>query len=163
MQNGIMVEDTHELNVSSNIICWNRGHGIEMNHVIWGTVSANNFIDNGGVAEPQAHGIYMHTDTKSVQVTANAIFNWQGHLPMRCGIYETEDCQYNQISHNNINYYTEEAVVCQGKNSVASNNLSLAEDYPHPGRQPFIKLDRPFQAKPFTPDKVAQFLRETRR
>ena len=162
-QNGVLVQDSHELNVSSNIICWNRGHGMELNHVIWGTVSANNFIDNGARVQPQTNGIYMHTDTNSLQVTANALFNWEGHLPMLNGIYEAEDCHNNQITNNTINYFSEEGVVSRGQNSVAVNNLAVPERYPHPGAVPFPELGEPFTGEPFSPERVTRFLELTRR
>ncbi len=162
-QNGIMVENSHELNVSSNIICWNRKNGIELNHVVWGTVSANEFIDNGARVEPKANGIYLHTDTKSVQITANAIFNWHGHLPMCHGIYEAENCENYQITHNTINYLTEQGVVSQGKNSIAGNNLVVEKFYPHPGAKPFPDDAPDFVGEPFNSERIEAFLKLTRR
>jgi len=161
-QNGILVENSHELNVSSNIICWNKGHGIELSYVVWGTVSANNFIDNGGRTQ-QRYGIYIHTDTHSVEVTANAIFNWEGHKPMLGGIYESADCGQNQISHNTINYYTGEPVTILGRGSIATNNLGVAEKYVHPGPQPFPTQGMLYTQDEFTHERVRQFLALTRR
>jgi hypothetical protein len=135
-QNGVLVENAHELNVSSNIICWTRGHGIELNNVVWGTVSANNFIDCGGQSQPR-YGIYMHTDTKLMQVTGNAIFNWQGMHPMLNGIYEAEDCANNHVANNTVNYCSGELAECLGKESVASANLGLAAQIPWPRMEPF--------------------------
>ena len=161
-QNGILVENSHELNVSSNIICWNKGHGIELSYVVWGTVSANNFIDNGGRTQ-QRYGIYIHTDTHSVEVTANAIFNWEGHKPMLGGIHEAADCAHNQITNNTINYYTGEAVTSLGRGSVAANNLGVAEKCVHPGPQPFPTQGLLYTQAEFTRDQVQQFLALTRR
>ncbi len=161
--NGILAENTHELNVTGNIICWNRGHGLEMDHVIWGAVSGNCFIDNGGTTGEMRHGIALHTDTRSVQVTGNAVFNWQGHLPMRCGIHEADDCRNNAITHNNINYVTEGGVVCRGAGSVASGNTVVEAAYSHPERQPFAPPREDFLTRPFTRDAVEAFLNRTRR
>lgn len=161
-QNGILVENSHELNVSSNIICWNQGHGIELRYVVWGTVSANNFIDNGGRTQ-QRYGIYIHTDTHSVEVTANAIFNWEGHEAMLGGVYEAEDCAHNQISHNTVNYYTGEAVTSLGRGSVAVNNLGVAEKYVHPGPASFPTQGLLYTQGEFTRERVQDFLGLTRR
>jgi hypothetical protein len=130
--NGIMVEDSHEINISSNIICWNQKNGCELDYVVWGTVSANNFIDNGGRVNENAYGIHLRNYTKSLQISANAIFNWPEHIPMRCGVYEEESCSYNQISCNNINYFTEEAVKSLGANSAVRDNLEKQSAYAHP-------------------------------
>jgi parallel beta-helix repeat protein len=161
-QNGILVENSHELNVSSNIVCWNKGHGIELNYVVWGTVSANNFIDNGGRTQ-QRYGIYIHTDTHSVQVTANAIFNWEGHKPMLGGIFEALDCSHNQISHNTINYYTDDAVTSLGRESISTHNLGVPEKYVHPGPQPFPTQGLLYTQDEFSREKVLEFLALTRR
>jgi len=130
--NGVFVDDAHEINISSNIFCWNRGHGIELSNTYWGTVSANNVIDSGGRTEPKKRGIYLRNKTRTVQVTANAIFNWPGHQPMVDGIFEADECENNQISNNNINYYTEKGVRCEGMNSQNSMNIEIAGPYVHP-------------------------------
>lgn len=136
MQNGILVDESHEINVSSNIVCWNKGHGIELRFVFWGTVSANNFIDNGARTPPQRHGIFIHTDSRSLQVTGNAIFNWPGHQPMIDGIHETADCMNNQITGNSLHRFSGEGVTCLGKGSITSDNLLCPDSYPHPSKKP---------------------------
>jgi len=65
-----------------------------------GVISGNEFIDDGAETEPRTHGVYRHGDVKSVQVTGNTIFSWDGMQPMLCGIYEDADCRDNQIAHN---------------------------------------------------------------
>ena len=72
--NGVHIEDCYEMNVSSSVIGWNYGHNVEMDHVVWATVSANELIDAGGRQEPR-YGVYMHNGTKGCQISANAIFN----------------------------------------------------------------------------------------
>jgi hypothetical protein len=164
-QNGVMAENTHELNVSSNILCWQRGHGIELNHVTWSTICGNEFIDSGGAIEPRTHGVYLRGDTKSVQVTGNTIFVWEGQQPMLCGIYEAEECQNNQITGNNINYYTDDAVFSAGTNTTVANNVGVAGMYPEPGREPFrteFKYPDSFYV-PFTRERLQRFLSLTRR
>jgi len=157
---GVLVQDTHEVNLSSNIFCWNKGHGIELNHAVWGTVAGNNVIDSGGTEGTQRHGVYLHTDTRSVHVSANSIFNWDGHMPMLCGIYEKEDCQWNSFTGNNINFYSEEGVKCQGKNSTAAGNTCKADFHSHPEKEPFLELPRTKGTKEFDLDRIRTFIAE---
>lgn len=163
--NGILVENSHELNVTSNIVCWNRGHGIELNHVIWGTVTGNEFIDSGGSVEPKKHGIYIHTDSRGIQVTGNNVFAWEDQLPMIYGIYENDDCQSNNITGNFINRYENEAIYCRGKGSVAADNVYVRESYEKVYNQPFpeprTEKVKPFPA--FTRDDIEAYLNSTQR
>ena len=126
----VVVKDSHEINISSNIFCWHRGHGIILDGVKWGSVSANNVIDSGVRAKDGElrNGIEILNDTRSVQVTGNAVFSWGDQVPMEYGIIEDESCAYNLISSNNINFYTEDAVVSKGANSEAMNNLAGGSD-----------------------------------
>ena len=141
-QNGILIENTYEMNISSNIIGWNWGHCLELNRCTWATVSANEFIDPGGRREPR-YGIYMHGDTKSVQVTGNAIFAWWDNQIMQGGIHESEECQENQITDNIVNYYKDEAVFAGGKVGRADFNLGIREPYTAPGKAPFLPKVKP--------------------
>ncbi|MDP6822954.1 MAG: hypothetical protein QF554_06650 [Dehalococcoidia bacterium] len=77
---------------------------------IWG----NEFIDNGAATELRTHGAYLHGDAKSVQITGNTIFSWDGMQPRLGGIYEDADCRDNQIAHNTINYFTDEGCIRTG-------------------------------------------------
>ena len=61
-------------------------------------------------------------------MTGNAVFSWGDQVPMEYGIIEDESCAYNLISSNNINFYTEDAVVSKGANSEAMNNLAGGSD-----------------------------------
>jgi len=165
-RNGIMVENTHELNVTGNIMCWNHGHGIELNHVTWGTISGNEFIDNGGKTEPQRRGVYLHGDTKSIQVTGNTVFNWEHFQPMMCGIYESDTCRNNQITHNNINHFTDSAVFSAGENTNIADNIGVPERYPVPGLEPFrteFKYSPSVVHPPVTRERLERFLSLTRR
>ena len=72
--------------------------------MVWGTISGNNIIDSGDVIDYSndgwktgySYGIYLHSDTRSIQVAGNAIFNWpDGHPPMIDGIYESDNCRFN--------------------------------------------------------------------
>ena len=163
--NGILVENSHELNVTGNIVCWNRGHGIELNHVIWGAVTGNEFIDSGGSVEPKKHGIYIHTDSRGLQVTGNQIFAWEDQLPMIYGIYENDDCQSNNITGNFINRYENEAIYSKGKGSLCSDNVYVRESYEKVYNQPFpeprTEKVKPFPA--FTRDDIEAYLNSTRR
>ncbi|MEM1060526.1 MAG: right-handed parallel beta-helix repeat-containing protein [Verrucomicrobiota bacterium] len=158
--NGALVQDTHEVNLSSNIFCWNKGHGVELNHAVWGTVAANNIIDSGGTVPPPAHGVYLHTDTRSVHVSANSIFNWDGHQPMLCGIFEKEDCQWNSFTGNNINFYSEDGVKCQGAHSTAADNTCLADWHSHPEKEPFLDQPRTSGTKEFDLERIRKYIAE---
>ena len=163
-KNAVMVSHSFELNVSSNIFCWNLGHGIELDFVVWAAIVGNEIIDSGGTIAPQKYGIYMHRDTRSVQVTGNTIFNWEGHIPMLCGIYEAEDCRDNQITDNIINYYTDNAVRSAGTGTTVSSVKEIPKFYSHPEAGAFApSKDKPkVKTPPFTTQRVDKFLELTR-
>jgi hypothetical protein len=48
-KHAVVMENTHKLNISSNIFCWHRNYGIVLKDMSWGTVCGNEFIDSGGV------------------------------------------------------------------------------------------------------------------
>jgi hypothetical protein len=128
-KDAVYVDNTAELNVSSNIFCWHRGHGIVMNNVQWATVTANNFIDSGVRTRDGSftNGVVIENKSEGVQVTGNAIFNWGDQNPMENGITEDATCANNIIANNNINYYTKQGVVTKGKGTAVSNNISVGE------------------------------------
>jgi hypothetical protein len=166
-KNGILIENTYEMNISSNIVGWNWGHCLELNRCTWATVTANEFIDAGGRQDPQ-YGIYMHGDTKGVQVTGNAIFAWWDNQILRGGIYESEECQENQIAENTINYYRDDAVFAGGKKGRADFNLGIREPYASPGAGAFLPKVKPedvaLRGDVVEPSNMARaFLRSTRR
>lgn len=163
--NGILVENSHELNVTGNIVCWNRGHGIELNHVIWGTVTGNEFIDSGGSVEPKKHGIYLHTDSRGIQVTGNNVFAWEDQLPMVYAIYENDDCQSNNIIGNFVNRYENEAIYSKGKGSLAANNVYVRESYEKVYNEPFSapRMEKVKPFPPFTREDIEAYLNSTLR
>jgi hypothetical protein len=121
----VRIEDSHELNVSSNIFCWTRGDGIVMSNVSWAAINANNVIDCGTRDRESKSriGIILNNQTKGVQVTGNTIFNWGDQPILLKGIQEDSTCLKNLFANNNINYYKEEAIDSRGKESVVSSNL----------------------------------------
>ncbi len=141
----VVVENSHEINITGNIFCWHRGHGIILDQVTWGTVSANNVIDSGVRAEDgeERNGIVMTGETRSIQVVANAIFNWGDQVPMEHGILEEEDCRLNTIAYNNINFFTGQAVLSNGEGSTVTKNQSKGpEAWIGMGREPWPDFNR---------------------
>jgi hypothetical protein len=125
-KHAVVVENTHELNVSSNIFWWHRGHGIVLRDVSWGAVNGNEFIDQGVRArdgEPVT-GVVLSEGTQGVQVVGNTIFNWGDQVPMRNGLEEDATCLNNLIANNNINFFTEEALVAQGEGTLVKDNVA---------------------------------------
>ncbi len=122
----VVVERSHEVNISSNIFCWHRGEGIVLDRVSWATITANNIIDTGVRARDGSlkTGIVVRNESKGVQVTGNNIFNWGDQVPMLHGISEDPTCLNNQFVSNNFNYFTGEVIVSKGKNTLVSNNVA---------------------------------------
>jgi hypothetical protein len=57
-----------------------------------------------------------------MQITGNAVFvRGDGHAPMKCGVYEADDCRDNQIANDVVSYYTDEAVCSAGVNSAVGS------------------------------------------
>jgi hypothetical protein len=128
-KDAVYVSNSAELNVSSSIFCWHRGHGIVMDNVQWATVSANNFIDNGVRARNGTfrNGVVIKNKSEGVQVTSNAIFNWGDQNPMEYGIVEDETSANNILANYNINYYTKKDIWSQGKKTAISNNIGVGD------------------------------------
>lgn len=149
----IFIDNSHEVNISSNIICWQRGHGIVLNNAKWGTVSANNFIDNGTRTRDGSYrnGVVLQQETKGIHVTSNAIFNWGDQPPMEYGITEDATCVNNIIAHNNINYFTRDGIVSEGKGTLVSDNIMQGEDS-------YIGMDRPKQYPDFDTTRLHNFM-----
>lgn len=126
----VYVGNSHEVNISSNIFCWQRGNGIVLNNAIWGSVASNNIIDSGTRTRDGSYrnGILLTNKTTGIQVTSNAIFNWGDQPPMENGIIEENSCEYNLISNNNINYFTRQGVLSQGKGTVVNNNVMIGDN-----------------------------------
>ena len=148
----VVVEDSHEINISSNIFCWTEGHGIVLNEVKWGTVSANNVIDNGSInpfdptkdslkttqevkevlkssddRKSVKSGIVVENMTQGVTITSNAVFNWPATPKMKYGIVEDATCENNNIISNNINFYSIADVHSEGKGTKVMGNVGFGE------------------------------------
>ena len=145
----VVVEDSHEINISSNIFCWHEGHGIVLRNVLWGTVSVNNVIDSGsnnlkeGGSHPERafyrspqpdfdrdkhrkSGILLEGTTQGLTVNGNALFSWPHILRMDPAIKEGEGCNNNLITGNNINAFKgDEAISISGENSKSVQNLCV--------------------------------------
>ena len=162
----IVVNSSHEINISSNIFCWSEGHGIVLNDVRWGTVSANNIIDNGSInpferdkdtlivqgtrefrkmprtvsdRSSVKSGVIVKNKTKGVTITGNAVFNWPAAPKMKYGIFEDETCANNNIISNNINTYELADVLSQGKGTNVMGNVGFGET-PYEGSIGITKL-----------------------
>ena len=142
----VVVEDSHEFNLSSNIFCWHTEHGIITNNARWGTIVGNEIIDTGSwnselpVVNATSsellsedfepfNGINM-IKTHGYAVTGNSIFNWQICPPMKYGIYEDEASRKNVITGNNINLFSEDSVLTLGEETVDKDNVGEASS-PH--------------------------------
>jgi parallel beta-helix repeat protein len=139
----VVVNDSHEINISGNIFCWQRGHGIVLHNVSWGSVSSNNIIDSGVRTRDGSHmnGIVIE-GSKGLQVTANAIFNWGDQAPMLMGITEDGASHHNLIAHNNINYFTGQAVQSAGKGTLVKDNVSEGPDsFQSMNKKPYPDFD----------------------
>jgi hypothetical protein len=127
----VCVDTSHEINISSNIFCWHRGHSLVFRDVCWGTASGNNFIDAGVRARDgkPVHGVSLEGTTRGVQVVGNAVFNWGDQVPMAAGIWEAPTCRNNLISGNNVNYCAEEGtVVARGAGSHVGDNVRIPRE-----------------------------------
>jgi len=118
----VVVEDTHEFNLSSNIFCWHTNEGIVVRKSMWGTITGNEVIDSGSyhreapdvtvkvsdldAPPPSMHGIALH-ETLGYTVSGNAIFNWPVCMMGLAGVYEDSACADNNITGNNVNFFRE--------------------------------------------------------
>ncbi|MGJ3242552.1 MAG: right-handed parallel beta-helix repeat-containing protein [Opitutales bacterium] len=125
----VRVEQSHEINITGNIFCWHRATGIVLEDVRWGVISGNNVIDSGSEMTEDARsiGIWLKGETRGVQVTGNAVFNWGGQGLLTYGIRETDTCSENQITENNINWFDRGGVVSDGARTRAKNNHAVKE------------------------------------
>jgi hypothetical protein len=128
-QNAVLIEHSHEVNISSNVFCWHRGNGIELRNVTWGAVNGNEVIDTGVRHDPPMTGIKMHEGTRGVQVTGNTIFNWPEQQPLDIAINEDATCYKNIISSNVVSYYLNKDIVSRGQESAVQSNLTENQAY----------------------------------
>jgi len=127
--NAVDVLASHELNISSSIFCWTRGHGIHLRKVSWGVVNGCNVIDVGSRSRDDKckDGINMGEGTEGVQVSGNTLFSWADQVPLAHGVFEDESCRNNAMRCNNLNYFTKEnGFVAEGAGSVAEDNVEFA-------------------------------------
>eukprot|EP00730_Choanoeca_flexa_P014226 TRINITY_DN6142_c0_g1_i1.p1 TRINITY_DN6142_c0_g1~~TRINITY_DN6142_c0_g1_i1.p1 ORF type:complete len:537 (+),score=163.41 TRINITY_DN6142_c0_g1_i1:163-1611(+) len=127
----VHVDNTNELNVSSNIFCWSGGHGIHLNQVKWGTITGNNVIDSGSVgdATPDTPGTdaILVEDSEGINITANNIFNWSVAPQLVNGIVVDSTNNHALVVANHVNYFTKEAVVNQAAVGLVQDIVSQAE------------------------------------
>jgi hypothetical protein len=144
----VLVEESHEFNLSSNIFCWHTGHGVEVRGCNWGTITGNEIIDSGSYnpGTPDTvtrvtdlpEGVPLHNGielkhTQGYTVTGNAVFNWPVAPHMEVGIHEGASCVNNTIVGNNVNYYTRAGIVAEGRGTaVATNTCYRDEPYQSP-------------------------------
>ncbi len=156
----VLVENSSEVNISSSIFCWHKGHGIEVRNCTWGTISANEIIDSGASSPSGGkYGLYMHTDVKGIQVTGNCVWSWRDQWPMAAGVFEDEACQDNNISSNLFNEFTQEAIISKGKNTLLANNLSRKHAYTQPEPVPFAKPHPLRLTPPFDRTRLEEYFR----
>ena len=139
----VVVENTHELNITGNIFCWHTENGIVLRNCDWGTITGNEIIDTGsynpGTPDKQTRwdevsGKYEEYDgirmegVRGYTVSSNTLFNWGVAPPMKYGIYEDGESFRNIISTNNVNYFSRAAVESRGKESVAKDTVSHAPE-----------------------------------
>jgi hypothetical protein len=157
----VLLEDTDEFNLSSNIFCWHIEDGVVIRNANWGTITANEVIDTGsynsGVPDrtadwstlpkdlPAYSGIKL-LNARGYTVTGNSIFNWPVCPPMEYGIYEDDASFQNIMTGNNVNYYTGGAVACHGRESLAAHNVGHAER-PHQDRGGLHHFYQTFQTE----------------
>ncbi len=123
-------ENSDEMNITSGMFCWHEDHAIEVRNCTWGIIAGNDIMDTGAGIGSTKHQIYLHTDVKSVQVTANCIFCWGDQYPSVSGIYEDEECRDNSFVGNVINNFVKDGIISKGQNTLVANNLYQ----PEPGR-----------------------------
>lgn len=151
----VLVDASHEINITGNIFCWHEGNGIHFREVVWGTVTGNNVIDTGSVnldpgpdpaqrekftlptpenldlAGHAKDGIHVCEASKNLSFTGNAVFNWGVNPPMRHGIFADDSCDTIAATGNTINYITQsDAVRLEGDNCEAAANTAVN----HPAR-----------------------------
>jgi hypothetical protein len=138
----VVVEDTHEFNVSSNIFCWHTGHGIVIRDAYWGTIAGNEVIDTGSYnsgaknftttfdqlpADLPLFDAIRLEHVRGYNVTGNTIFNWHLAHKMGHGIIEDAVSYNNTITGNNVNYYQHADVLSLGRGSVTANNIGKGD------------------------------------
>lgn len=147
-KHAVLVEDSDEFNLSSNIFCWQIEDGVVIRNAHWGTINGNEIIDSGsynsGVEDRTAtwdqfpadwppHSGLKLLNVHGYNISGNTIFNWGVCPPMEYGIYEDDACFKNNITGNSINFFAKEGVMSLGRESAVGNNVAHA-DRPHQDR-----------------------------
>ncbi len=160
MHDAVVVENSHEINITGNIFCWSRGKGIVLRGVNWGTVSGNNVIDSGSEqyggfpGTGDANGIELTSGTKCIQVTGNNIFNWGGQGIMKYALFEDETCANNSFTDLNLNYFKEGGVVSKGKGSLVKDISCI--------QSPSLRGNPEGPDPLFKPERLKKFIYENR-
>ena len=138
----VVVEDSHEINISSNIFCWHEGHGIVLNNVHWGTISANNVIDNGSInlvtqpfeseliralevdvrGEKYAHKFHMTPPENAVIDNKNGIVLTGETM----GVTVSGNAVFNWQPAPHMDYGIIEHSTCSN-NIISSNNINFSQ------------------------------------
>jgi hypothetical protein len=138
----VVVEDTDEFNLSSNIFCWHTEHGVVVRRARWGAIVGNEIIDTGSYnttavnftdTQDQVPPDFTNCigldldDVHGYNITGNTIFNWGVCPPMQVGIRENGACFSNIIGNNNINYFLDAPLTSQGRETIVGPNQGYAE------------------------------------
>jgi parallel beta-helix repeat protein len=183
---GIVVENTHELNINGNMISWQQGHGIVLKDVTWGTVSGNVINDpssptfTGGTPMQgytprenytifhevpkefnlqglQRSGIRLTERVRNVTVIGNAVYCWGLALPMDYGIYEDAQGIRNVIASNTFNYCSKACIRSEGQQTVVDNNTERADSSYLANNRPWVADSLQPVLQIFEPDVVEKF------
>jgi hypothetical protein len=165
----VLVDDSHEFNLSSNIFCWHTEQGVLVRNCNWGTIAGNEVIDTGSYNPggpdhatqfselpddvPQYNGIEL-LNAQGYSVTGNTVFNWGVCPKMLYGIREDAQSYRNTITGNNVNYYDEGDVLSEGRESIAGHNAGYP-DLPYQSGESAGTSVQSFEA-----ELTARFIRE---
>lgn len=140
----VVIEKSHEANISSNIFCWHRGNGIVFDGAAWATVTGNNIIDSGVRSRDGSKktGVILKNESRAIQISGNNLFNWGDQVPMLNGIEEDSTCYNNLMVSNNINYFVGTAIISTGKNTLVNNNVFEGpKAFKSDGKPPYPDFD----------------------
>jgi hypothetical protein len=167
----VVVEDTDEFNLSSNILCWHTEDGVVIRRSRWGAVVGNEIIDSGSYNNAAENftarldqvptsftnrlGIDLD-DVHGYNITGNTIFNWGVCPPLQMGIRENSSCFSNTIGNNNVNYYLDAPVVSAAKESTVGFNQGYAA-----AAHQVRSMGQTLQT--FQPERTAEFIRRLQR
>jgi hypothetical protein len=141
-QDAVVVEASHEINISSNTFCWHEGHGIVLKDVIWGTVCGNNVIDSGSVnlttktlasttlldvtvevdGEPYTHPFHMSPPDDYEPPLMNGIYLIEGTR----GVTVNGNAIFNWGPAPHMKYGVEEDTSCIN-NVISANNINFCQ------------------------------------